>query len=101
MAASGTQSTLTYEGKTFLAFIALILTEAFRWYEKPIISAKTSTTFETCLAELRNFQVQKKNIGGYMPLTALSSKQKELFENLGLRWDSVMSIIRTMKAITV
>ncbi|MBQ9324350.1 MAG: transposase [Clostridia bacterium] len=101
MAASGTQSTLTFEGKTFLAFIALILTEAFRWYEKPIISAKTSTTFETCLAELRNFQVQKKNIGGYMPLTALTNKQKELFENLGLRWDSVMSIIRTMKAITV
>ena len=63
MSASGTHSTLTYEGKTFMAFCALIVSEAFRLYLKEILSDRTSTTMESCLAELRNFQMQIKSNG--------------------------------------
>ena len=96
MSASGTHNTLTYDGKTFMAFCALIVSEAFRWYLKEILSARTSTTMETCLAELRNFQMQIKSNGKYMPLTAMTKVQKEIYIKLGMDWASVIKVIRTL-----
>ena len=97
MSASGTQNTLTYEGKTFMAFCALIVSEAFRWYLHDILSATSSTTMETCLAELRNFQMQRKLDGSYMPLTAMTKVQKTIYSLLGMDWNMVIQVIRSLK----
>lgn len=97
MSASGTQNTLTYEGKTFMAFCTLIVSEAFRWYLHDILSATSSTTMETCLAELRNFQMQRKLDGSYMPLTAMTKVQKTIYSLLGMDWNMVIQVIRSLK----
>lgn len=79
MMASDTHSTATYEGKIFIGFVSLIVCEAYRWYIRDILKSKSSTTAETTLSELRNYQMMKKRDGTYMPVYALSKKQKELF----------------------
>lgn len=72
----------TYEGKMFIAFVALIMVEAFRFYESKELHAKTSNTTATLLAELRKYQIRLKQNGKWMPQYAATSAQKKLLAAL-------------------
>lgn len=73
----------TYEGKMFIAFVALIMIEAFRYYESKELNAKTSNTTATLLAELRKYQIRLKQNGRWMPQYATTATQKRLLAGLG------------------
>lgn len=96
MMASDTHSTATYEGKMFIGFVSLIICEAYRWYIRDILKTESSATAETTLSELRNYQMMKKNDGTYMPVYALSRKQKELFSCFGLDQQSLREFINEL-----
>lgn len=74
----------TYEGKMFIAFVALIIVEAYRWYIRPELKAITSTTTATTIGELNKYQIQLKRDGSWMPMYAFTKKQRQLFSHLQL-----------------
>lgn len=73
----------TYEGKMFVAFVALIMIEAFRYYQRPVLHAKTSETVATVLGELRKYQIRLKQDGRWMPQYAVTAKQKTILKEIG------------------
>lgn len=85
----------TYEGKMFMAFIALITIEAYRYYEKEIIDAISSTTTATMIVELRKYQIYRKTDGSWMPY-AMTKIQKRLFAQLDLSENDVEDLTRNV-----
>lgn len=83
----------TYEGKMFVAFVALVMVETFRWYEKDLLGHITSTT-ATALAELEKYQILRKHNLTWMPNYAMTKKQKDLFGALGLSEELVINTVR-------
>ena len=70
----------TFEGKMFVAFIALVIVEAFRYFAKPILQRKTSETVARVLGEMRKYQIRLKNTGQWMPQYAVTAKQKDILK---------------------
>lgn len=85
----------TYEGKMFVAFVALVLAEAFRWAQRELLGRITSTT-ATAIGELEKYQVMRKEDQTWMPVYAMTKKQKELFGSLGLSEPTVISKARQL-----
>ena len=79
-----------------IGFVSLIVCESYRWYIRDVLKAAGSATAETTLGELRNYQIMKKKDGTYMPVYALSKKQKELFNCFGLDQDSLRKLINEL-----
>lgn len=86
----------TYEGKMFMAFIALITIEAYRYYEKEIIDEISSTTTATTIGELRKYQIYRKTDGSWMPKYAMTKIQKRLFAKLDLSEKDVEDLARNV-----
>ena len=74
----------TYEGKAFVTFVALAICESYRWFCRETIRSSSSVTTATSLGELRKYQIMRKSDGTWMPMYAMTSKQKDLFKSLGL-----------------
>ena len=87
----------TYEGKMFVAFIALIIVETYRWYIRNELSAISSTTTATTLGELRKFQIQLKPDRTWMPVYAPTKKQKKIFAALNISNQEIEDMVRAVK----
>lgn len=85
---------LTYEGKMFVAFVALIIVEAFRYFAKDILKAKSSETTATVISELRKYQIKAKNNGQWMPMYCMTASQKKIFKAVGLTATQVETDVR-------
>ena len=79
----------------FVAFVALIMVEAFRWTQRELLSRTTSTT-ATAIGELEKYHVMRKGDQTWMPMYAMTKKQKELFGSLGLSEQTVISKARQL-----
>lgn len=87
----------TYEGKMFVAFIALIIVETYRWHIRNELSAISSTTTATTLGELRKFQIQLKSDRTWMPVYAPTKKQKKIFAALNISNQEIEDMVRAVK----
>ena len=77
-------SLVTYEGKMFVAFVSLIICEAYWWYVKEQLHAITSTTTATSLGELRKYKILlTQDRYHWIPAYAATKKQKALLKDLG------------------
>ena len=77
-------SAATYEGKMFIAFVALIIIEAYRYFIKPVLDAVSSTTTASTIGELNKYQIQRKRDGSWMPMYAMTKKQRQILKCLDL-----------------
>lgn len=84
----------TYESKMFVAFIALIIVETYRWYIRNELSAISSTTTATTLGELRKFQIQLKPDRTWMPVYAPTKTQKKIFASLNISNQDIEDLVR-------
>lgn len=68
----------------FVAYVSLIICEAYRWYVKKQLNAITSTTTATTLGELRKYKiVESQDESRWVPVYAATRKQKDLLKELG------------------
>lgn len=88
-----THSTATYHGKMFIAFVALIIVESFRYFAKEILKSKTSMTTKTLLAELRKYQIRYTKNGKWEPQYAMTASQKRIFKLLDRNSREVTSAV--------
>lgn len=88
----------TYEGKMFVAFIALIIVQSYRWFIRSLLAASSSTTIYTTLRECEKCQIMRKPDGSWMPRYALTRKEKDIFECLQLTPDEVLKGILALHA---
>ena len=86
----------TYEGKMFVAFVALIIVEAFRYFVRSILRATSSETTATVISELRKYQIKAKNNGQWMPMYCMTASQKKIFTSLELTAAQVETDVRKL-----
>ena len=86
-----------YCGKMFIAFVALVLLQSFRWFERFELQKKNSDTVATLLGELEKYTILVKMEGSCIPLYAMNKKQKTLFKALNITEGEVEEDIRHLK----
>ena len=86
----------TYSGKMFTAFVALVLLQSFRWFERQQLRTKSSDTVTTLLGELAKYTIFMKKDGSFTPVYAMNKKQKSLFEALNLTEAQIEENVRQM-----
>ncbi len=89
-------SDATYCGKMFTAFIALILLQSFRWFERQLLASKSSETVATLIAELRKYKILQKKDGSWMPVYAMNKKQKALLAAVQLTEEQIEAKVRVL-----
>jgi len=67
-----------YEGKMFVAFVALIIIESFRWLARAELSRSTSTSLASLLGEMSKYTILLDENNKWMPKYALTKKQKDI-----------------------
>lgn len=87
----------TYEGKMFVAFVALILIESYRWFIRKELNAISSTTTATTLGEMRKLQIRMKPDKTWMQLYALTSRQKKILQDLQVSEDDIDTLVRAVR----
>ena len=87
----------TYEGKMFVAFVALIVIEAYRYYIKPVLDAISSTTTATTIGELNKYQIQRKRDGSWMPMYAMTKKQRQILKCLDLTEGKIKTMVGKLR----
>ena len=94
-----THTDSTYKGKMFVAFIALVLLQSFRWYLKTIFQKKSSETTSTLIGELHKYKIIQNKDGNWYPVYSMNKKQKEILECVGINEKDVEDSVRliTMK----
>ena len=90
-------SAATYEGKMFIAFVALIIIESYRYYIKPVLDAITSTTTATTIGELNKYQIQRKRDGSWMPMYAMTRKQRQILKCLDLTEGKIKTMVSKLR----
>ena len=90
-------SAATYEGKMFIAFVALIIIESYRYYIKPVLNAINSTTTSTTIGELNKYQIQQKRDGSWMPMYAITKKQRQIFKCLDLTEGKIKTMVSNIR----
>jgi transposase len=90
-------SAATYEGKMFIAFVALIIIESYRYYIKPVLNAISSTTTSTTIGELNKYQIQQKRDGSWMPMYAITKKQRQIFKCLDLTEGKIKTMVSNIR----
>ena len=97
LARTYTHSDATYSGKMFVAFIALIIIQTFRYYEQSLLHLKTAETVATLIAELRKYKIQEKKDHTWMPVYAMNKKQKSIIDAVSLNEDLLEKNVRQLK----
>lgn len=87
----------TYEGKMFIAFVALITIESYRYYIRPVLDAISSTTTATTISELNKYQIQRKRDGSWMPMYAMTKKQRQILKYLDLSEGKIKTMISKLR----
>lgn len=87
----------TYDGKMFVAFVALVTLQSYSWFMRDILHAKTSETIATTIAELRKYKIQYKSDKSWMPLYACNKQQKEILSCFGLTQEKLEQAVRSLK----
>ena len=90
-------SAATYEGKMFVAFVALIVVEAYRYYIRPVLDAISSTTTRSTIGELNKYQIQQKRDGSWMPMYAMTKKQRQILKCLNLSETKVKTLVSKLR----
>lgn len=93
-----THSGETYEGKMFVAFVALIIRETYKWIMKEWLNSHDSYSVETSLGELSKLQIERKLSGdGWQLKYALTKKQKEILDFFTISQGKVNASISKLK----
>ena len=87
----------TYDGKMFVAFIALVTLQTYSWLIKDILHAKTSETVATTISELHKYKMERKKDGSWMPVYACNKQQKEILSCFGLNQEKMEKAVRAIK----
>lgn len=82
----------TYKGKMFIAFIALVLCETYRYYIRRYINMAPTNTIFTSLAELSKIIICKTN-NKYSQKYALTKNAKSILSGLDLDQNSLTKFI--------
>ena len=90
-------SAATYEGKMFVAFVALIVVEAYRYHIRPVLDAISSTTTRSTIGELNKYQIQQKRDGSWMPMNAMTKKQRQILKCLDLPEAKVKTLVSKLQ----
>lgn len=89
----------TYEGKMFVAFIALIIVESFRWFTHNALGKKSGNTVPCKLGELNKYEIWEKSPGSWVPAFAATKEQKAILNSLGMTEASLEPLIKSVHAI--
>ena len=81
----------------FVAFVALILIESYRWFIRKELNAISSTTTATTLGEMRKLQIRMKPDKTWMQLYALTSRQKKILQDLQVSEDDIDTLVRAVR----
>lgn len=90
-------SAVTYEGKMFIAFVALITVETYRYYIRPVLNAISSTTTRSTIGELNKYQIQQKRDGSWMPMYAMTKKQRQILKCLNLSEAKIKTMVSKLR----
>lgn len=91
-----THSDETYCGKMFVAFIALIILQSFRWFTRHILRSNSSETISTLLSEMRKYKILEKKDCTWMPVYTMNKKQKEIVKALTLTEEQIEKDVRSL-----
>ncbi len=97
MSVTYTHSMETYFGKMFMAFIVSIIYATITNDYKEVLSACSSRTIPTLMAELNKYKADLNADGTWRPVYAMSKFQKELFKVEDLTEQDLCEAIATLK----
>lgn len=92
---SHTHNGKTYAGKMFVSFVALVYLQAFAYFERNVLSKKSSETVNTLMSELHKYKIWKGDCG-WSPTYALNKKQKEIFEAVDIAEECLKSSVKKL-----
>lgn len=71
--------------------------ESYRHFIRPVLDAVSSTTTATTIGELNKYQIQRKRDGSWMPMYAMTKKQRQIFKCLDLTEGKIKTRIRKLR----
>lgn len=89
----------TYNGKMFVAFVALCIVETFRYYIKDILKSTSSTTTFTVLSEMSKLIIYRKKDNTWALRYALTKRIKDVLSKLDLSENSINSFIEEINSV--
>ena len=86
----------TYDGKMFVAFIALITLQSYSYFIRDVLHSKKANTIATTLSELHKYKMQygDKN---WIPMYACNKQQKDILACFGLTQENLENQVRMLK----
>lgn len=91
-------SGITYEGKMFIVFIAILMSQGLCYYLEPYFKKMSSRTFRTTMNELNKLIIYKsKKNDAWLMKYALTKQIKEIFQLLNITEEDVEKYIEGIK----
>lgn len=92
-----THNEFTYSGKMFVAFVALVILQSFKWFTRSLLTKSRSETISTLIGELNRYKIQQKKDGSWFPVYAMNKNQKDILKCVGLTEDIVENSVRNIR----
>lgn len=89
----------TYNGKMFVAFVALCMVETFRYYVKDLLKATSSTTTFTILSEMSKLIIYRKKDNTWSLRYALTKRIKDVLSRLSLNENNINELIENINSV--
>ncbi len=89
----------TYNGKMFVAFVALCIVETFRYYIKEILKSTSTTTTFTVLSEMSKLIIYRKKDNTWSLRYALTKCIKDVLSKLELSENNVKKFIEEINNV--
>lgn len=86
----------TFDGKTFVAFVALIIRQSYLWYLKNAMVLSGSETVATSLGKAGRIEITKAKTSGWKLKYAMTKKQKEILKSVGINENSLKEKVRSL-----
>lgn len=87
----------TFNGKMFVAFVALIIRQSYLWYLKEARVLTGSVTVATTLSEMNKIEIAKSSNNGWRLKYAMTKKQKEITNAVGFNEKSLKEKVRSIR----
>ena len=87
----------TYDGKMFVAFVALIVLQSYSYFIQNVLHSKTANTVATTLSELHKYKIQYGDKKNWFPLYACNKQQKDILACFELTQENIENQVRALR----
>lgn len=96
MEKSHCHSSETYNGKMFVAFLALVIRQAYQWFIRDTLATRTSMSVHSSLMEMNKYDMYRKEDGNWAPKYAMTNIQKKLGQNIKIDEAYLIKRVRSL-----